>query len=414
MFRPINISLAPNLLPKDILIAVKYLLLPWTWLKWKRGGQIAKLESAFKNYFNVRESFSFSSGRACLSVILKALAIGEGDEVILQAYTCVVVPNAIIWAGARPVYADIDQSLNIDPGQLESKVTDKTRAIIVQHTFGYPADLAAIKQIADRRNLILIEDCAHSLGAKYNNQLVGTFGQAAFFSFGRDKVISSVAGGILITDDQELAGKIKKIRQSTDFQTRFKIFQDLFHPAAMAFIIPWYNFLGLGKLILFIFQKIKLLNKVYSRSEKKYEMPADLVTRLPNSLAEIALNQFNYLQKFNARRRTVAEVYRQSLNNFKAQMINNNSEPVYLRYTLLDKNARNILKEARKNVLILGDWYDHVISPAWVDLTRVDYQKGSCPNAEKFVQESFNLPTYINISQKEINKIIEFLKRYES
>ena len=121
-------------------------------------------------------------------------AIGEGDEVLVQAFTCVAVPNSVLWAQATPVYADIDATLNIDPIDVEKKITNRTKAIIVQHTFGIPADMDALVALAKKHNILLIEDCAHSLGATYKGKKVGTFGDAAFFSFGRDKVVSSVFG----------------------------------------------------------------------------------------------------------------------------------------------------------------------------------------------------------------------------
>ena len=128
--------------------------------------------------------------------MIKSFDITYGDEVIVQAFTCLAVPEVVIWCGAKPVYLDIDESLNLDIRLLEKSISSKTRIIIVQHTFGIPAKIDMIKKIAQKHNIILIEDCAHSLGAKYNSQKIGTFGDAAFFSFGRDKVISSVFGGL--------------------------------------------------------------------------------------------------------------------------------------------------------------------------------------------------------------------------
>lgn len=114
---------------------------------------------------------------------------------ILQAYTCVSVSNAIIATGAKPIYVDIDaQTLNINPQLIEKHITQKTKAIIVQHTFGIPADIHAIQSIVKKHQLFFIEDCAHALGAQYKEKMVGSFGDIAVYSFGRDKVISSVNG----------------------------------------------------------------------------------------------------------------------------------------------------------------------------------------------------------------------------
>src|SRR5581483_4013141 len=113
-----------------------------------------------------------------------------------QAFTCVAVPNSVLWTGAKAIYADIDETGNLDPKDLEKKITKKTKAVIIQHTFGIAANMDAIQKVLKGKKIILIEDCAHALGASYKGKKLGTFGEFAFFSFGRDKVISSVFGGM--------------------------------------------------------------------------------------------------------------------------------------------------------------------------------------------------------------------------
>ncbi len=207
MFRkPITISLSPNTEADDVFLAVKTIIQP---LLWKTGKATSDAEQWFRNYFSVEQAVSFNSGRSALLAILKAFGIGEGDEVLVQAFTCVAVPNSVLWAGAKPVFVDIDATLNMDPKDAEKKITKNTKALIVQHTFGVPAQMDKIIALAKKHHLILIEDCAHALGATYKGKKVGTFGDAAFFSFGRDKVVSSVFGGMAIINakfDQQAGG----------------------------------------------------------------------------------------------------------------------------------------------------------------------------------------------------------------
>lgn len=142
---------------------------------------IQKYEDMFKKFLNVSHASSFWKGRVALYAILKALGIGEGDEVLVEGFTCVVVPNAVIFAGAKPVYIAPDpKTYNMDVSQIETAITSKTKAIIVQHTFGLPADMDSILNIAKKYNLRVIEDCAPALGAIYKGRKVGTFGDAAF------------------------------------------------------------------------------------------------------------------------------------------------------------------------------------------------------------------------------------------
>ena len=160
-------SLSPNVEAEDRQYAWRLLLQPWNW---RSGGSIGECEEWFKKYFDVPHAWGVNSGRSGLFLILQALGIERGDEVLLQAFTCNAVPNPILWVGATPIYVDIDEeTLNMDPADLEKKITPRAKAIIVQHTFGYPADMNRILEIAKKHNLIIIEDCAHALGARYTS-----------------------------------------------------------------------------------------------------------------------------------------------------------------------------------------------------------------------------------------------------
>ncbi len=227
-FQPIASAFAPNYTLWDCLIAKKYLFLPWHWQHLQEGKNPKLLEEKFCKYLGSRSAISFDSGRSGFYAILKCLGIKDYDEIILQAFTTVALPNAIIWCGAKPIFADIDErSYNIDPGKIEEKITERTKAIVIQHTFGNPAEVDKILEIAKKHNLFVVEDCAHSLGAEYNGKPTGTFGDASFFSFGRDKVISSVAGGMVITENQSLGEKIKVFRDQMPYPPKTHIIKQL-------------------------------------------------------------------------------------------------------------------------------------------------------------------------------------------
>ena len=163
-----------------------------------------------KSFLGVGTALSYASGRAALMEILAAIGIREGDEIIIPGYTCIVTPAAAIAVGARPVYADIDpQTLNVLPEAVETLITQRTRAILAQHTFGIPCDIRSLEAIATRRGIHLIEDCAHALGAKIGERYCGNFGSAAFFSTEQTKMISTVKGGLAVTNDPEIAKKLE-------------------------------------------------------------------------------------------------------------------------------------------------------------------------------------------------------------
>ena len=210
-FQPISISLSPNVQKDDVSLALKLIFQPWNW---KRGSAIKQLESEFKKYLGVKYAFSFNSGRSAFYAILKSLELEDGNNVMLQAFTCNAVPNPILWAKLNPVYIDCGNDFNIDIESLKSKIISlNSKVLVVQHTFGLPVNMNEIMNIAKEHNITVIEDCAHALGADHNNQKLGTFGKAGFFSFSRDKVISSVYGGLAVTNDDQLAKKIEQLQK---------------------------------------------------------------------------------------------------------------------------------------------------------------------------------------------------------
>lgn len=411
MIRPIAISLSPNTELTDVLLALKTMFAPWSWT---RGGHVRKVEEWFRRFLKKKYVFSFDSGRSAELAILRSLGIGIGDEVILQAFTCVAVPNSILWMGAKPVYVDIyPETFNIDIRDLEKKITKKTKAIIIQHTFGIAGDLEKIKKITKKHKLFLIEDCAHALGGEYQDRKLGSFGDAAFFSFGRDKVISSVFGGIAITGNKIIADKLGRYEKSLPFPSLFWIAQQLFHPISFAFILPLYNSLGIGRGILLVLQKLKLLSIPVVEKEKIGGKPRFYPRRLPNGLAILAAYQLKKLEKFNKHRVEIAKFYMQ---NIKGPYVFPRHRPgdIFLRFPLLTINSvkRKVLFDAcKKRNILVGNWYSNVVDPVDVDLAKVGYVKGSCPVSEQAAKTIINLPTYPLMNLRDAEKVMEVFSK---
>ena len=409
MLKPISISLSPNTERDDVWLAFKLIFQPW---KWRSGNFPQALEEELSRYLGIKYAFSFNSGRSALMAILESLNLERGSEILLQAFTCNAVPNPIIWSSLKPVYVDIhEETFNIDAEDLRKKITSKSRAVIVQHTFGLPADIDEIIKICQENNLLLIEDCAHALGAEYKRQKIGTFGRVSFFSFSRDKVISSVYGGMAATNDEELAKKIKEYQEKIGYPSYFWVFQQLLHPVLMNFLIlPTYKIFG--KSILILFQWLYILSKAVHWREKRAKRPGYFPKRLPSALAILAQNQLKKVERFNAHRKQVAEFYRQELGN-TAFELPRGKEQIFLRFTIKYPKASEIIKAAWQQNILIGDWYDSVIAPADTKLVKMGYIKGSCPKAEKLARETLNLPTHINISKGDAKKIINFLQPWK-
>lgn len=423
--KPISISLSPDTEKADIFLALKLIFQPWKWRSNAERPCYIELEEKFKKYLGVKYSFSFNSGRSALLAILKCLDLNKGNEVLLQAFTCNAAVNPIIWAGLKPIFVDCDEkTFNIDTEDLERKIAPESRVVMVQHTFGLPADLDRILEICQKNNLILIEDCAHSLGAEYYSQKVnpaivtatnkvGTFGKVAFFSFSRDKVISSVYGGVAVTNDDELARKLREYEQEIGYPSNFWIFQQLLHPVLMnCLILPTYRILG--KYLLILFQWLKVLSKAIHKKEKNGKKPRYFPKRLPNALAKLALTQFEKLERFNQHRQKISDFYFEKLRDgdFQLPPKSEDRKQIFLRFTLRHPKAHQIIKKAWSKNLLIGDWYESPVAPHDTRLDKMKYEKGSCPNAEKLSEITLNLPTHINISEKEAQRIIDFLMQF--
>ena len=421
MFKPISISLSPNVEPDDVRLALNLIIRPWLW---KRGKAIKEIKEQFKKYLSVKYAFSFNSGRSAFYAILKALDLSKDTEVLLQAFTCNAAVNPILWLSLKPIYVDCDKdSFNIDISDLKAKISAETKVLMVQHTFGLPANMDEIMAIVRQNKLILIEDCAHALGAEYKGQKVGSFGKASFFSFSRDKIISSVYGGMVVTNDDLLAEKIKELQKEFGQPSYFWIFQQLLHPLLLNFIIlPIYNFLDLGKIFLVLSQWFHILSKAVHWKEKRGVMPNYFPKALPNALAIVVQNQFLKLDKFCKHREELSKFYYENLkgtffsvsDDLLAENLSMKGiKHSFLRFTIKHPRAHEIIYDAwHKQNILLGDWYTTPIAPADTKLDQIRYKMGSCPTAEKLSKITLNLPTHINISKSDAEKIVSFLKKW--
>lgn len=409
MKKIISISLSPNTEKDDISLAFSLIFKPW---KWKRGKEIKDLERMFRNYFGFKNAFSFNSGRSSLISILKAMEIGNGDEVIIQAFTCNAAVNPIIYVGATPIFADIDESLNISAEDVIKKITSKTKAVMIQHTFGYPADIDEIRKICVVNNLYLIEDCAHALGAKYKDSFCGSFGDASFFSFGRDKIISSVYGGMVTVNNEALLEKVSHFQKEISYPSLFWIKQQLLHPVLMnKIVLPLYNS-KIGRGFLAALLNLNILSKAVTSKENQGKLPSYFPERMPNALAILAINQFKKLDRFNEHRREIAQVYNSLLVNKKEFKVvfKKDKEAIFLKYPILNVNPLKVVREARKKGIYLNDgWFGSVVVPPLTSLNDVCYITGSCPQAEEIAKRIVCLPTHINISRDDARRVFDCL-----
>lgn len=402
----ISISLSPNLEKDDFKLALTMLFNPRSWIL---GNSEQLLTKRFSEIVG-KDSFIYpiNSGRSGLFLILKALNINKSSEIIIQALTCIVVPNAIRALGAIPVYADVDSSFNLDPRDFEKKITKHTKAVIVQHTFGIPANMDLIIKIAKKHNILVIEDCAHSLGVSHKGKPLGTIGDVAFYSFGRDKIISSVFGGMIITKDKVLSDKLDRLINQLGYNSRFFVFKQLLHPIVTYPAIKYYS--KIGKFIFYLASKTKLLSRAVFEKEKIGIQPDIFPAKMPNALSVLAINQLDKLKRFNARRGKIVSLYKSGLKKTKLILPNIPNNSIMLRFPILSEKSSEILELFRKKKIYLGDWYRNIIMPETLDKYS-GYKSDACPNAEYYSQRMLNLPTSPTLTDNDVNMIVDLLQK---
>ena len=190
-------------------------------MNWATGPKVNELESLVAKYVGTRYAVTLNSGTSALHAVLLAHGIGKGDEVIVPSFTFIATANSPFFVGARPVFADVEEeTYGLDPESVSECITPKTKAIMPVHVGGSPCKIRELREVADDRGIVLIEDAAESLGARIKDRKVGTFGEAAMFSFCGPKVITTGEGGVITTDSQEIYDKIKLLRSHVRADTK--------------------------------------------------------------------------------------------------------------------------------------------------------------------------------------------------
>lgn len=232
-------------------------------LELTEGTKIREFENVFSKYIG-RDSVAVSSGTSALHLALIALGVSTRDEVILPAYTCVTVALPILYQRAKPILADVQDDYNISVDDIKNKITDKTKAVIVPHMFGYPADINEIKELCNENDIYLIEDCAQSIGAEYQRHKVGTFGDISIFSFYATKMITTIQGGMICTNNSEWVKTFNDLREPDQYrEIDYELDDRLKYRYTMSDIGATMGIIQLDKLNTFVNRRRKI-SAIYS------------------------------------------------------------------------------------------------------------------------------------------------------
>jgi dTDP-4-amino-4,6-dideoxygalactose transaminase len=364
---------------------------------------VERFESAFARWLGVRSAFAFWKGRVALYAILRALGIGEGDEVIIPGYTCVVVANPIKYLGATPVYVDIEPiTYNIDPDKIEAKISPRTRLIVAQHTYGYPAEMDAILAVANRHGIPVIEDACLAVGSMYKGRRAGTFGLAAYWSFQWSKAFTTGVGGMATTNDPDLADTIAALcekeahtptcRETAMLGVQRAVYRAVAFPRTMTAIQWLYRRLsGAG-----------LLMGSSTAGEDALVKDEMFFKCMSGGQARAGLRGMRRLEANISHRRHMKRVYDELLaeRGWPMPKIPAHLDPLLVRYPVRVADKAAAIAAASRRFVELGNWFDSPLHQAEAPLHVYNYREGMCPEAEKAVREVVNLPTHRRVNER--------------
>lgn len=327
------------------------------------GNEVLSLEREVAEYIGVRHAIGVASGTDALHLSLLACGIGEGDEVITTPFTFIATAEAISYCGAKPVFVDIDiNSYNIDPSKIEDKITKKTQAIIPVHMYGHAAGMDEILEIAKRYNLKVIEDCAQAFGTEYKGKKIGGIGDIGAFSFFPSKNLGAYGdGGIVVTDDKDIADKIMMLR-------------------------------------------------VHGSKQKYIHQIIGYNSRLDEIQAAILRVKLKKIDGWNEMRRKNASIYNNLLNKLPVQLPKEEGRShIYHVYTIQIKNRDECIKFLGENGISTAVHYPVPI-PAQEPYKYLGYSEADLPNSYKVSREVISLPMFPELKMEEIEKVCEAVK----
>jgi len=377
------------------------------------GPAIGEYERAFAAAVGARHCVGFWKGRVAFFAAIKALGIREGDEIVMPAYTCMVVPAAAMFLGAVPVYVDIEPTYcTLDPDRLPHALTARTKALMIQHTYGWPTcAIDRVMDIARAKGLPVIEDCCHALGTRQNGRHVGNFGIAGFFSTQWSKPFTTGLGGLLVCNDRDYYERVVRLRDRDALPPSRKaaaqlalqgiVFSAFVYPATMAAARNAYRWLTSRAIV----------TGSTARAEYCGWQPG-YFRRMSAVQAAAGLCELRRLEAVLSHRRRIVEYYLKALREAGWPMPPNppGADVSLLRVPVRVANKDEALRAAEKHWVELGDWFVRPLHSHLAPQEPYGYTTGMCPNADRAAREIINLPTHPRVSLRHAERVIQFLK----
>jgi dTDP-4-amino-4,6-dideoxygalactose transaminase len=365
------------------------------------GKEIQEFEKNFSKYLKVKYCIATPSARVGLYLILKSINIKKGDEIIIPAYNTPIIPKIITLIGAKPIPVDVEYTtLNINTNIIEKKINENTRAIIALHVEGQPCKIEKILEIAKKHNLYVIEDCAHALGSEYKGKKVGSLGDAAIFSFGIGKMINTLGGGIITTNNKEIQKRIREMINSFKNPSKFSIIKKfLFYNFISIFTKPTFFTIFVYPVLLFNFHDEDIITYIFKDEEVKIN-DKNLI-KFSNFQALLGIQQLKTLNKILLRKQTNISILLKNLNKkIKHQVPLPNSKSIYLNFTVLTQDRKRLRK------ILLKRGIDTQVS--WMKSCA---KRNECRISDKIAKEALYVPTYPSLSKEEMLYIANTLNK---
>ena len=350
------------------------------------GPKIGELEQRLCEMTGAKYAVAISNGTAALHVACLAAGIGEGDEVITTPITFAASANCALYCGARPVFADINpNTYNIDPDDIERKITEKTKAVVAVDFTGQAVEIDRVREICKKHNLIFIEDGAHSIGTKYKEKAVGSLADMTTFSFHPVKTITGGEGGAITTNDKELYDKLLLYRAHGI--TRNKELME--HKADG----PWY----------------------YEQIDLGYNY------RMTDIQAALIISQLDKLERFVKRRKEIVNMYNAAFNEMPEIIVQQEIKEsdtarhlyiVQLDTEKLDADRLEIFEALKAENVCCNVHYIPVYYFPYYE--KMGYKKGTCPNAEKLYRGMCSIPLYYGMTNEDVESVIEAIRKVVS
>lgn len=367
------------------------------------------------SYLNTTEDniYLYYKGRVALYALLQAMGVGPGDEVIIPAFTCVVVPNAIKYMGATPIYVDIDpHTYNARPNDIEKAISPHTKVIICQNTFGLSSHVETIQAMAAKYNVYSIEDCTHGFGGTYHHLPNGSYCDAAFYSTQWNKPFSTGVGGFAMVNNASIAHKLQivnanlepaSVRNRISLASLYLVREKILTEKRYWHMINIYRWLSKHQLV----QGSSSGTEICSVIQPSHYFKAMSTTQMKKGIQNIHMLPHSItLRKHNA---SIYNKYLMEHNKTYVlpELFEDHS---FLKFPILVQHREQVLAMAEKNHIPLGEWFCSPIHPIYRQWEMWDLHAETCPTAVKISSQMLNLPTDI----ENTDKIISFLEKIDS